>query len=150
MGQARVKLLKEGETVEFSFGQPEMHVVKGDRLMLARVEAGQNGQATDETLIVPRAVRATISAVVQSAFPQGMDRRDGRIWAAWLEVIEDDAGDQVAVTRGQVEWLKKHLANEDVKVNPALAQWREAVVDYVETLLLESLLADKKLDPPTS
>jgi hypothetical protein len=130
MGQARQKLLRAGESVEFDFAAPEFHVLKGDQENLQRRDDG----STDGALVAPRACRFTITSVVKAAFPNGMDRQDGKLWAAWLEVMDDDAR-PAEVTRGLVEFLHKHAADGSVRVPPSLAQWREALVDYLEALL---------------
>lgn len=130
MGQARLKMLDSGKPVTFDFSAPEFHIVKGDRDWLAK---GDDGQVND-ALVVPRAAKFTISSVIKAAFPQGMDRRDGKVWAAWLEVLEDGPETKIDMAKGQVEWLRKHAADESVRVPPSLAQWREALVDYLEAL----------------
>jgi len=129
MGSAE-KLKREGEVLRFDFAVPALRVSKTDRVGLTMGEGGEK----DETKIVPRAVRFCIGQVVSVAFPQGMDRKSGKIWAAWQETMDEDPK-TAEVTRGQVEFLKKYFEAEDLKVAPALAQWREAVLEYIEELL---------------
>ena len=136
MGSAE-KLKREGEVLRFDFAAPTLRVSKTDRVGLAMGEGGEK----DETKVVPRAVRFCIGQVITAAFaskgpgdPGGMDRKSGKFWAAWQEVMDDDPI-QAEVTRGQVEFLKKYFEAEDLKVAPALAQWREAVLEYIEELL---------------
>lgn len=131
MGQARLKMLEAGKLVAFDFSAPKYHIVKGDREALKSADGG----AQDRTQA--RATRFSIVQVVQAAFPQGMDRKDGKVWAAWQETLDDEGADGVDVNRGMVSWLLAVSSRDELKVAPSLAQWREALVDYLEALLIE-------------
>ena len=134
MGVAQKKLKNAGRILMFDFSAPPIRMLKGDRENLSKETDG----SVNPRKAIPRAVRWAINTTIQAAFSQGMDRRDGKLWAAWTEVMEEEDVLVVEVTQGQVEWLKKHIENEDLKTNLAVAQWREALNDYLESLLLES------------
>ena len=134
MGAAQQKLKDAGKILMFDFSAPAVRMLKGDRENLSKDSDG----SVNPQKVVPRAVRWAINTTIQAAFPQGMDRRDGKLWAAWTEAMEDEDVLIIEVTKGQVEWLKKHVGNDDLKTNIAVAQWREALNDYLESLLLES------------
>ncbi len=131
MGHARLKSIKAGQPVTVDFAAPEMFVQRGDRANLSRGEDG----VVDESRVVPRAVRIVIVNCIAAAFPQGVDRRDGKVWAAWQEAIADESPDQVEMTRGDAEWLRSQLAKDDLKVAVTLASWRESVIEYLDGLL---------------
>ena len=130
MGQARVRSIRAGGAITVDLSAPEMVIGAGDRINLRKDEHG----IEDEGRIVPQAVRLTLTNCVQAAFPNGMDRRDGKAWAVWQDVILERES-RVTVTRGDVEWLQKHLAREDLKVPMGLASWRESVLLYLDGLL---------------
>jgi len=138
MGESQRRKMEEGKIVQFDFGAPALHMMKGDRDRFA--SDGQTCATCGAILVkhderaVPRAVRYVTQQIIQAAFPQGMGRIDGKTWAAWLEAMDDDAEPVVSVTLGQVDWLKKHVLNDDLKVQAGLAQWREAVGFYLADL----------------
>ena len=125
MGVAQKKLKNAGRILMFDFSAPPIRMLKGDRENLSKETDG----SVNPRKAIPRAVRWAINTTIQAAFSQGMDRRDGKLWAAWTEVMEEEDVLVVEVTQGQVEWLKKHIENEDLKTNLAVAQWREALND---------------------
>ena len=135
MGEAHRRKLEEGRVVLFDFAAPALHMMKGDRDRFATDSqpCDKCGAllATHPDRAVARAVRFVMQQVIQAAFPQGMGRLDGAMWAAWLETMDDDADAAVQVTLGQVDWLKRHLLNNDVRIQPGIAQWREALGFYL-------------------
>ena len=133
MGEAKMKLVREGQLLKFDLCAPHLLIGKADRKRLATELVEGEELACDEK-VVPRAVRFTITSLIGAAFPQGMARQDRKVWAAWQDALDDDP-DEVEVTRKQLEWLKKHATDDNVKVQPGLAQWVEALADYVEALL---------------
>jgi hypothetical protein len=130
MGQARNRLATEGQKIAFDFDGPDMLVMKRDREFFLAENDG------NEALVVPQATKVVIAAISNAAFPQGMDRKEGKVWAAWLDAI--DHGDTVVdITRGMLDWLLKHAEKEDLKLPGGQVQWREALVDYLQTLARE-------------
>jgi hypothetical protein len=137
---AREKLIESGKLVEFDFRAPALHIRKGDRESMNK----DDDETVNENLVIPRAVVMVMAEVVTAAFAPdprtgqqgGLGRKDGKIWAAWQELFGDEAELKglVQVPLGQIEWLKKHVANDEVKIRPGFAQWREALADYLEQL----------------
>ena len=143
MGDAKLKAQEDAKAVLCDFSAPRLHILKGDRRRLARditdttlcSQCGSPvGIETRDAMVVPRAVMAVMNEVVQAATNGKMNRHDGRQWQLWLEAFEEEEGVQQEVTVGAVRWLLKHFRAEEVKIQPGLVQWREAVGDYLEDL----------------
>lgn len=133
MGEAKEKLLRASQEVLFDFAAPKLHFVAADRKRLAQSDRPDG--PGDDRLAVPRAVWVTIQQIQAAAYPQGMGRHDGKLWAAWQESWQDDVEAlAVVVTLGQIEWLKKQAVNDDLKLPGAFAQWREALIEYLLAL----------------
>ncbi len=115
-GQAKLRQINEGKVVQFDFNGIEVlglpDVPEAKRQLLVNI----------------------LAQIVRAAFPQGQDRRDGRIWAAFQESLLDRDEMVFDVTVGQIEWLLKCVTNETLKLDPTLAQPREALADYLEGL----------------
>ena len=142
MGQARERSIRGGEVIIFKLAAPVFNVSQADRENLRRDPEGGDD---DEARIVPGAVRLTIANCVGAAFPQGMDRRDGKAWEVWQDVIIETENEPT-VLRADVEWLHKHVAREDLKVPIGLIGWREGLLTYMNTVLAEpkpAALSDK-------
>lgn len=131
MGHARLKSIRAGEPVTVDFTEPEMFIRKVDRPSLSQVEGG----GVDETLMGPRAARIAIQNCITAAFPQGAARQDRKVWAAWQEALEEDSGDQVDMTRGDVEWVRTHMTKDGLLLPLSLSSWVESVIDYLDALL---------------
>lgn len=146
MGEARMKLVREGQLVEFDLRAPKLLIGKGDRRRLATELRDGADEEVREDKVVPRAVRFAITTLIGAAFQQGMARQDRKVWAAWQDALDEDH-DEVEVTRKQLDWLQKHVTDDAVKVPPGLAQWVEALADYIEALGEKpSEKADHKFD----
>ena len=117
MGQARLKLLQATAPVTFDFTAAPLYISKADAAQLT----------------ADKATRIIIIQLVQAAFPQGMDRADGKVWAAWQEILDDEAL-TAEMPYSLVQWLRKHAENETLKLPAMLSQWREALVDYLAGL----------------
>jgi hypothetical protein len=119
MGQAKIRQINEGKVVQFDFNGIEVlglpDVPEAKRQLLVNI----------------------LAQIVRAAFPQGQDRRDGRIWSAWQESLLDKDEMSFEVTLGMVDWLKKCVEDEKLKLDPTLAQPREALADYLGTLKAE-------------
>lgn len=74
--------------------------------------------------------RIVVNQAINAAYADGMDRRDGQLWAGWQEVL---SGTETAfdLTWAQVEWLVGILSRDDLKLPPGMAQWREALIAYL-------------------
>jgi len=131
MGEAQRRLTEGSKVVTVDLTAPVLSIMKGDRDVLTKETI--SGLTPDQTA-TSKAVRLAISAVVQASFPQGMAKADRRIWSAWLEVLEEEETVTVAMPWAQAEWLKKLLSKEDLKLQPSLAQWCDALEDYLEKL----------------
>lgn len=132
MGIAKRKIELAGTPVSLNLNAPKFTIRGGDRINLLNDEHGK----PDAKNVTARAVRLAILELVGRAFPQGMDRRDGKQWAAWQEILDEiDAKPSVSVPKSLVDWLRKHLDDDDLKVQPGLAQWREALSDYLSAVI---------------
>jgi hypothetical protein len=131
MGEARRKLMLATRIVKFDFTLPKLVMVRADREGL-----GGGSRA------VAAGVKILLNQLVQAKHKDGVDRQVGKAWAAWQEYIleESEAGEPVDVVEmplSQVEWLARIAKDETVKVRPEFAQWREALIDYLDELMAE-------------
>lgn len=150
MGEALRKLRTAGQLVQFDVNLPHMTIARSDQHAFAvhpgsagctacdtSPSAGRRGVCQahyDPALAQARAVRVLVGEVVRAAFGGQMGRHDGKVYAAWLEALDDidDGVTEFSLPLEQVRWLSKLAARDDVKLSPGLAQWREALVDYLE------------------
>ena len=81
-----------------------------------------------------------IGEVVRAAFSGQMGRHDGKVYAAWLEILDevDDSITQFSLPLEQVRWLARLIARDDLKVAPGMAQWREVVAEYLEAIVVDA------------
>lgn len=133
MKTAQQRIDEDAREVTFDFFAPAVQVSHQDRERLAKNEDDE----IDVDQVIPRAVRFVILQAVTSGFPGGMKRKDRRVWAAWQEAMEGDRLEKATVRFSQVEWLRKRMTDEDAQVPAPLAQWAEAVAEYLELLCLE-------------
>ena len=153
MGEALRKLRTASQPVTFDANGPRMTIARSD-LHAFSVHPGSAGcSACDVSpgagrrgicqahyapaLAQARAVRALAGEVVRAAFAGQMGRHDGKVYAAWLEAFDeiDDGTTAFSLPLEQVRWLLQLVVRDDVKLSPGLAQWREAVADYLEALV---------------
>lgn len=132
MGEARRKLLNAAQIVTFDFSMPGCVVLAPDKGVYRQLT--ETGAVTDS--LTAWATKLAMTAVVNAAHSQGIDRKGGKIWAAWLELM-DESADAVRVPKAQVEWLRDLAAKDDLKIPAAFSQWREALVDYLEAIMAE-------------
>lgn len=124
---AQQKLLTETKIVAIDFEDVGFALSDADRKALE----------TSETPAPLAAARIIIGQVVQAAFPDGMDRKAGRLWAGWQEMLSSPPMPKcsiVDVTQGQMEWLRGHLNSEMLKLPVGMAQWREALCEYLDRI----------------
>jgi hypothetical protein len=142
------KLIEAGKVITFDFDAPSLFIQRGDRLWLRRNPDWRQEkpeESVNDSLVTARAVRMVVGEIVQAAYPQGMSRVDGKIWAAWLEVLDDDAETKTQLPLAAIQWLQKRAEDDGVKLRPGLVQWREAVVDYLN----ECQKTDAEPDKPS-
>jgi hypothetical protein len=120
--------------VIFDAAAAQLPIGPKDRANLEKDDADdQNSRRSPEKVGI-RAVAFLLRHVIGAAFPQGMDRKDGKVWSGWQDVLEDEKP-TARVTRGQVEWLTRHVGAEGTKMPPGLARMREAMADYLDELV---------------
>lgn len=124
MGEARRRMKAEGDEVLFEYSSVASIISKRDRDGGVGLPIG-----AEEDPPEVRVVKHTLMVVVDRVFPQGMDPHDRRVWAAWQDVF-DDPDQHPKVTRGMVDWLRKHVTG-DVKTPPVLARYHEALCEYL-------------------
>ena len=137
MGEAKRRLIAVGEILAVRPADAGMRIATGDREVLSRDAPGPaggpyGGPRTDSAVPL-RAMQLLAQEAVQSCYSAGLERRDGKIWAAWLDALEE-GGEQLTVSRGMVDWLCAAL--DKAKLRPGLSQWREALAEYLRTLSL--------------
>jgi hypothetical protein len=117
--------------IRFDFAAPALVMARADR-------EGLGGG----TKAVAAGVKILLNQLVSAKHKEGVDRQAGKAWAAWQEYIleESEAGDPIDVVEmplGQIEWLARIAKDETVKVRPEFAQWREALIGYLDELMRE-------------
>jgi hypothetical protein len=136
MGEAQRRLEQAGDILPFDADKIGFRIGPKDR---ANLEANPDGKGKDPSKVTIRMLAFVARAIIALAFKQGMDRRDGKMWAAWLDLFDEEAV-SFRATRGQVEWLAKHTVA--VEVAPELAGWREALACYLEELAKAPAIAE--------
>lgn len=120
---AQRKLLTETKLVELDLEDIEYAMSEADIRQLTTVDAPPAMAAT----------RLLLAQVIQAAYPDGMDRKMGRFWAGWQEVLSvTPVSTVISVTEGQLEWMRQTVANENTKVANGVVQWREALCDFLD------------------
>ena len=164
MGQVRRQLLQAARkiTIDFQTLKDRLSVTATDIKNLCPDAASWKLKPEQRrSLVAARAVWYTMDKLVQAAFPppeaplpgplaallggvtipsnQGsMDRTDGKMWAAWLEIIQQEIF-KAEVSMEMVTWFRKRCCGEGIKGAPALSQWREVVCVLFEELCREEL-----------
>ena len=154
MGEAIRKLKTAGHPVTCDLTAPHLTIARSDQhsfavhpsataCMTCDLTAGRRGLCAahyDPALAQARCVRALIGEIVRVAFSGQMGRADGKIYAALLEELDsiDDGQTTLALTLEIVRWLLRLIARDDLKVAPGMAQWREVVAEYLETLVADA------------
>jgi hypothetical protein len=117
--------------IKFDFTAPDLAMARADR-------EGLGGG----TRAVAAGVRIVLNQLVSAKYKDGIDRLAGKSWAAWQEYMLEEseggeAADLVEMPLGQVEWLARIAKDDAVKIRPEFAQWREALIDYLDDLMTE-------------
>ncbi len=74
-----------------------------------------------------------VNHLIPAAFPSGADRKDGRFLAQWQDVIDQEQV-RVTVSHDAVDWLRRSVCKEDLRIHPAMSRWRETFCTYMGTL----------------
>ena len=154
MGEAIRKLKAAGHLVAFDLTAPHLTIARSDQHTFAihpasvgcetcDLTAGRRGLCDahyDPALAQARCIRMLIGEVVRAAFSGQMGRHDGKVYAAWLEILDevDDSITQFSLPLEQVRWLARLIARDDLKVAPGMAQWREVVAEYLEAIVVDA------------
>ena len=128
MGGARRKLMSSTQIIKVDLGAPQYNIGPQDRENLA-----QGPDGADESRVVMNATKFVVWQIIQSAFPQGMDRKDGQMWAAWQDVLGENTP-VAEMPRSQLDWLRKYIGDDNLKIPFTLANWREELVGYFDSL----------------
>jgi hypothetical protein len=123
MGEAKRKLVEAGTVVKFDLAAPKYMIAEADRKGFEAMGVDIAPETHITKLLMPM--------VVAKSFPQDLDRNNGKIWAAWLEALDESA--IPSVTMGQVLWFRDLITKGDLKLPANYAQVREAMIDYLET-----------------
>lgn len=116
------KLLEETKIVKIDLTQPGFAMSDADRKQLS-IDGAEPELS---------AARILISQAVSSAHTDGMDRKTGKLWAGWQEVLSSAKDADLEVTQGQMEWLRQLISSETLRLPVGMAQWREALCDYLD------------------
>lgn len=125
MGEAaRRKLFDAARIIKFDFSAPDYTIGHGDAKTF-----GPDG-------VQAKITRILMVSSVGAKFPNGCTRKDGKLWAAWQEIITSEEEDQVLedvveIPKAQFDWMKKIICDEELSIQVSLSQWREALVDYM-------------------
>ena len=154
MGEAIRKLKTAGHLVAFDLSVPRLTIARSDQHTFAIHPASVACETCDPpmgrrglcdahynpALVQARCIRMLIGEVVRAAFSGQMGRHDGKVYAAWLEILDevDDSITQFSLPLEQVRWLARLIARDDLKVAPGMAQWREVVAEHLETLVADA------------
>jgi hypothetical protein len=152
MGDSKRKEMKAGEYVLLDFAAIGLRISSAaDIDALSRDEPMPPGSKASDAYTGARSsdkVEARCFALVAkesaaNVYRDGMERRDSKVWGAWLDVFDDvDAAGPGAdarsdarsatITRNMLDWLAAVV--DKAKVRPALAAWRESIAEYLQAL----------------
>ena len=151
MGEALRKLKSAAQPVTFDLDAPHLVIARSDRHAFAvhpasarcatcEPEKGARGICDahyQASLVQARCLRALIGQVVNAACRGQMTPSDQRIYAPWLEALDqvDDNITTLTVTLEMVRWLKRQAEKEEATITPGLAQWKLALLDFLDDLL---------------
>jgi hypothetical protein len=139
MGEANVRMLNEAKTATVDFAAMKLRVPR---------EFTNIGAKEDDAIII---VRLLLMNLVNAKWPKGLTRTDGKIWAAWEDMLEDQPDGErrttFETTVAVLAWAQK-LVNEDgLAVQPWLAASREAFADYLNGAIADATKATQSATP---
>ena len=151
MGEALRKLKSAAQPVTFDLDAPLLVIARSDRHAFAvHPDSARCGSCEPEkgargiceahyqpALVQARCVRALIGQIANAACRGQMANADQRVYGPWLEVLDqvEDGITTLAVTLEMVRWLKRQTEKEETTISPGLAQWKLALLDYLDDRL---------------
>lgn len=128
MSGSKIKVKMAAKLATVDFGSIGLFLSEQDLQNLRRTPEDSS------ELIQARAVWILLSStIIPASFPQGMDRRDGKVWSQWQEIFEKEDV-LVTVTWDMVDWLKRIVTKDDTRVTPVVVRWREVLCAYLENV----------------
>jgi hypothetical protein len=109
------------------------------------------GAAPKDINYQARATKSLIRDLARAAFPKPDDigRKDRAAYARWQRRLDFMAPDAAEVSLGDVGWLHRLLDKDKIGLPIDAAQWSEAVLEHVETLIDRTLARIAGVDPAT-
>lgn len=74
-----------------------------------------------------------LNLLMGARFPQGMDGKDGRIWAQYLDAFTAEE-ETLEVAEADFFWLHRIVSDDDVRILAGLQHWRMALARYFDEL----------------
>lgn len=129
MGEARRKLMDASKLVRFDLSSPKMIVGPADK---------ENLKKLNQPIMVS-ATKVLIVNLVQAKFPQGASREDRRMWAAWIEAMEENDNVDIIIEmpKSQLQWLVNIAKDDNLSLPVGMSQWAEAFIDAADAVLTE-------------
>lgn len=130
MGESARRIRSKDERVVFDYAAVRVSVSRADREAFEGLTIGAEGDSVEVKL-----VKHTIATVVNCAFPgpRFISGRDAVLYADWTETFDDPAT-SAEVTRGMVDFLRKHVGDDALGTPPNLARSRLTLLDYLDSL----------------
>jgi hypothetical protein len=126
MGEAVIRKVFESKEVAFDFTAPKMAISAGDH---------RNFSITSPEDHVSQAAKLAIRHVISAAYPQGMAIAESEHWELLQEFVNSDVTIVSAgLTLGEVEWLRRTIEKDGLKIDTALVQWVCALLRYLKQL----------------
>lgn len=127
MGEQRRKLEAANRIIQFDLSSPKYLIVTEDIVNLSKTYGDPFVGAS----------KVLINTIIQAKFPQGGPRSDRKIFAMWLEILEETVGPILEVPQSQLDWLRKIASDENLPLAMNMSQWCEALIDAIEEALSE-------------
>jgi hypothetical protein len=134
MGDANIRMLKEAKTVTIDFAALPLRVSKAFAKAYG-LAVNDDAKAIASMLLLN---------LVGQQYPKGLDRSNGRFWAAWQDMIDDEPIDEQPpqtsfdTTVAVLAWAQKMVADEKLGVPPFLAGPREVFAEHLEQMISEA------------
>lgn len=134
MGEARKRFLDAARVVTVDLSAVPLQVENNDRVNLGVSDK-------DDAEARTAAARFLITRLINLKHPQGMDRTDGKIFAALQDAMEETG--PVEMLASQVRWLAKIAEDDTLKVDVGLVRWREQFVDFLDKIMTAEKAEDE-------
>lgn len=126
MGEAAARKEFEARPVVFNFSAPKLAIGLGDH---------KNFSLTSAEDHVSQAVKLAIRHIVAVAYPQGMKLTEADHWEVLQEFVNSDQVIvETGITMGEVEWLRRTIEKDDLKIDAGFMQWVCALLRYLKEL----------------